>query len=423
MRKTKYLLIVLFVALGLLLIPNSADAATLSSRDVYSNNGSMNFYFEDLTLDMTHEYEFGFTTTQVAEVTDWHLITEYTESTATVNINTGTTDLRNVFNASDTGYIRIKDVTTDEIVMEPYKVDLKMPYLKVANETVLNNGEEFDTFVNPLHIPLRNKRSSSAYFQYEKITDQNLIERYKEIKENGGDYNELEGLIKTAVPTSGWTSWKYWNVYDSNGMNGEGYPENPISVPDSGLYYMWIYFTGNNIKDIYGVILVDNLQPDVALESISLPETKSVELGDTLKLTPTFNPSTATNKIVTWSSSNEDVATVDNDGNVTPVSVGSTIITVTSEDGNHTATCTVTVTNPLNNNNNNNNNSNNNGSTNNNNDGKEDPGKDDPGKDDTVAPEKIPQTGAGLGIFVAAAVLIIGTSVTFIKFRKLRDIK
>lgn len=401
MRKTKYLLIVLFVAIGLLLISNSTDAATLSSRDVYSNNGSMRFNFEDLELDTTHEYEFGFTTTSAAEVETWHLISEYTESTATVNINTSTSDLKNIFNASDIGYIRIKDKTTDEIVMEPYQVDLKMPYLKVSNTLVLQNGKEFPRASDEIQIPARNA-NSQAYFQYEKVTDQNLLDRFKEIKSNDGDYGELESLIKEDVPTTGWTQWDYFNGHFDDEA-GYGYPESPIAVPDSGLYYMWIYFSGNNVKDIYGVIFVDNLQPDVALESISLPRTMTVNMGSTLKLEPTFNPSTATNKKVTWTSSNEAVAAVDNNGNVTPVSVGSTIITVTSEDGNKTATCTVTVTNPTENNDNNN--------------------TGDEGKDETVAPNPIPQTGEGVVIFVLSALVVFGIAIAYIKVKKLKDIK
>jgi hypothetical protein len=64
--------------------------------------------------------------------------------------------------------------------------------------------------------------------------------------------------------------------------------------------------------------------------------------GATGTLVATVAPATATNQIVTWSSSAPAVATVVN-GVVTPVTAGTTTITVTTVDGGLTATCEVTV--------------------------------------------------------------------------------
>ena len=72
-------------------------------------------------------------------------------------------------------------------------------------------------------------------------------------------------------------------------------------------------------------------------------ETASIGTGDgTLTLTPIFSPETATNKNVKWASSDNTVATV-KDGVVTPLKKGTTTITVTTEDGNFSASCVVTV--------------------------------------------------------------------------------
>ena len=85
------------------------------------------------------------------------------------------------------------------------------------------------------------------------------------------------------------------------------------------------------------------LQDTIKVEGVSLNVT-SVELteGDQTTLTATVNPSNATNKNVTWTSSDSNVATVAN-GKVTAVKAGTATITVKTEDGNKTATCTVTV--------------------------------------------------------------------------------
>lgn len=72
-------------------------------------------------------------------------------------------------------------------------------------------------------------------------------------------------------------------------------------------------------------------------------QTASIGTGDgTLTLTPIFSPETATNKNVAWSSSDNSVATVKN-GVVTPLKKGTATITVTTEDGNFSASCVVTV--------------------------------------------------------------------------------
>ena len=78
------------------------------------------------------------------------------------------------------------------------------------------------------------------------------------------------------------------------------------------------------------------------------PKTTSVDVGDTKTLTATVLPRNATNKSVTWSSSNNSVATVSSNGTITPVGGGTAVITVTTVDGGYTDTCTVTVNDPYN---------------------------------------------------------------------------
>lgn len=343
MTKTKYLVFILIVISVLFILPNISDATVDVTRNVYSNNGSMKFTFKGLTLDTTHEYEFGLTQTSASAVGTWFLITEYTEETATIDLKTTTEQMRTVINAVDTGYITIKDKTVDTVVLEPTAVDLKLPYLQVTNFTVINNGKRLSQ--DNIKVPIRCVNNGEPYYQYEKITDENIIAEYKKIKANNGNVISMQSMLKTTPPSANWVTWSYWNGHDSiSGMNGYGYTTSSVSAPDEGLYYLWLYFSGKNVKDVYGYILVDNLQPEIAVEGISLPETKTIELGDSLTLEPTFNPSTATNKIVTWTSSDETVASVDNVGKITPIKVGSTIITVTTQDGNKTATCTVSVT-------------------------------------------------------------------------------
>ena len=83
----------------------------------------------------------------------------------------------------------------------------------------------------------------------------------------------------------------------------------------------------------------------VAVTGVSLnPKTLSLVGGDaTGILTATISPANATNKTVSWKSSDTGVVTVSSGGVVTPLTAGTATITVTTDDGNKTDTCTVTV--------------------------------------------------------------------------------
>ncbi|MGN0823613.1 MAG: InlB B-repeat-containing protein [Candidatus Coproplasma sp.] len=85
----------------------------------------------------------------------------------------------------------------------------------------------------------------------------------------------------------------------------------------------------------------------VAVTGISLNKTTSeLKVGATETLTATVTPANADNTNVTWSSSDETIATVDNNGKVTALKAGEVIITATAEgDTSKTATCTYTVSN------------------------------------------------------------------------------
>ena len=74
------------------------------------------------------------------------------------------------------------------------------------------------------------------------------------------------------------------------------------------------------------------------------PETATLtQAGQSVQLTATVAPADATDKSVTWTSSNTKVATVDANGKVTAVANGTCTITVTTVDGSKSATSTITV--------------------------------------------------------------------------------
>ena len=81
--------------------------------------------------------------------------------------------------------------------------------------------------------------------------------------------------------------------------------------------------------------------PYVYVTGISLPEFLALDIGSSATLTPVFEPADAANREVTWSTSDESIATVSADGEVTLLVDGTATITVTSVDGGYTDTCEV----------------------------------------------------------------------------------
>jgi uncharacterized protein YjdB len=103
--------------------------------------------------------------------------------------------------------------------------------------------------------------------------------------------------------------------------------------------------TSDGNKTATCAVTVTSGSSNVPVTGVSLNKTTmNLTVGITETLTATITPSNATNKAVTWRSSNTSVATVSVYGLVTPVVAGSATITVTTSDGNKTATCAVTVT-------------------------------------------------------------------------------
>jgi len=139
------------------------------------------------------------------------------------------------------------------------------------------------------------------------------------------------------------------HAFGSDRQNGDEirvYGANNSSYKDYTLeagvkYYVKISGSCDNTPVKYGVLISNQKAQQIRLNTTGLVFDDTYEYCD---LTAQVLPATTANKAVVWSSSNEDVATVDSDGTVYSRDVGRTVITCTAADGSGVrAQCIVIV--------------------------------------------------------------------------------
>ena len=126
--------------------------------------------------------------------------------------------------------------------------------------------------------------------------------------------------------------------YTENNINNGNYVTVTATLMKDGQPY-----TGASASTAIAHVTLTDVQADKPLTGIALSETSmTMQPEETQQLTVTYTPAdTNSDKTVTWSTSDEAVATVDAEGNVTAVADGTATITATC--GEFTATCEVTV--------------------------------------------------------------------------------
>ena len=116
-----------------------------------------------------------------------------------------------------------------------------------------------------------------------------------------------------------------------------------LTTTNPGDYYLHVLTVdkaGNKTEKVSKKITIKSLVTKITLS----PTTLNFKVGDTAsqKINASIEPADATNKTITWTSTDTNVATVNEKGEVTGVAEGTATITATSANGK-TATCSVTV--------------------------------------------------------------------------------
>lgn len=188
----------------------------------------------------------------------------------------------------------------------------------------------------------------------------------------------------------------------------------------------------NPISFSYQIVNPITPPPTVAVTNVKIEATKTtLKVGEATILKAVVEPTTATNKKVTWSSSDDKVATIDSNGQVKGIKEGEATITATTEDGNKKATLKITIEKK-------------DETAGDNKDNKDDDQKkdelvieDDKNKQDevkndnvngdkkdaTVANTDLPKAGLSITFFVVIAAAIISAIVIYKKNQNFKDIK
>ena len=164
---------------------------------------------------------------------------------------------------------------------------------------------------------------------------------------NSGSFTIAEGQSLEILSGSSFTNNGTLTIDGDLTNNGSFTNNGPVTVPMTGSFVD--NGTLNCTYHSYESGLCVLRCGGIAVSGISLDNTElKLMPGNTAALRATVSPDNASNKDLTWSSSDSGIATVDENGTVTAHKAGKATITATAADGSgKTATCTVTVLVPV----------------------------------------------------------------------------
>ena len=174
-----------------------------------------------------------------------------------------------------------------------------------------------------------------------KIVDNKILVSFDEKINSGADFNSIS-LLKDGNKQDIKAEIVEDNKVEISLSNGNLSGEYIVNIPQKAI----IDVVGKSmLTDFTGAVNAGEEETVINVTDVVLNKTEVVlKVGENVQLNSTVNPENATNKNVVWTSNNEAVAKVDENGKVTAISVGEANITVTTVDGNKTASCKVVVT-------------------------------------------------------------------------------
>lgn len=246
--------------------------------------------------------------------------------------------------------VSIKDIFKSDTITVGEKCDslfarleAKYAFFYAKNPPVRDHGWYSKNIIGTLYVPEGSLEAyTKAYGGYDDIG--NIIEMKKVsnialrwISPHQMQSNEHTNLLFEVQPSDAFDKRLKWSSDN----------EEVATVDENGEVYAHKSGTATITVTTYDGSVSNSCEIIVAKPvtgvSIEPAEVELTELGKTAQLTAKIQPEDATNKNVTWKSSNESVCIVSNKGELLTTGYGKTVVLATTEDGNYVGTCIVTV--------------------------------------------------------------------------------
>ncbi|MGO4692994.1 LamG-like jellyroll fold domain-containing protein [Paenibacillus sp. 2TAB26] len=235
----------------------------------------------------------------------------------------------------------VKNLTPRETPIFDKNTQLKHPYLRSVvskNSSVQGglNGDVMLGFFEPL--PDTESFFNSTDMEYFMVMN-GLTSGNGKTVEQHGEGAETEQTITVQLNLA-----KYNKDAIKKVSRLTGDLEPVVLTPIGGNLYQLEVVLNGGVADLFQLDKTKVNLDYIAVNALSLPDTLTMDAGETEAIEAVVLPAGATEKSVDWYTSNEQIATVDSNGKVTAIAGGKAVITAISVDGNKKATTSITVT-------------------------------------------------------------------------------
>ena len=298
--KLKYsitLVLFLLIALCITTQVNAAETFTtedgiVATKEITSfTSGNIDFKLSNIPLVSDGNYEWLITTSETVDLTDedldWYVLGDFSasKSTATVSLTITNKDVLAVLRKTNEAYLFVKNSDNNTLIIDGLAVDLTLPPLYAFDiyerwDSYYIIGEPNEQWGGATYS------IDTAYYKFEKITDETLIANYKKAIAEGTSLASVFSITPDDVEgVEGWNPCSNDYSYPSTKIDETEIPT------EQGVYYLWIKAKDADSKTLYGCLIlsIDGDGPTVEEIYVDSPASGTYATGQTVKIRVDFS--------------------------------------------------------------------------------------------------------------------------------------